>query len=62
LGDSWKQRPKQEFIDRIITINGNPRQRGLEVLAWNIEREAILWMWTDKMIPRYVYDKYFIVS
>jgi hypothetical protein len=30
---SWKRRPKQEFIDWIAMINGNPNQRVLDMHA-----------------------------
>jgi hypothetical protein len=59
---SWKRQPKQESTEGTETINGNPTEGfGHASMAQNMEEEPVLGMGTDKMIPRYVYDKSFII-
>jgi hypothetical protein len=58
----WKRRPRWKITDYIAMINGNPNLR-----FWTCihdsghEKRTILQMGSDKMIPRHVYDKPFII-
>jgi hypothetical protein len=59
---SWKRQPKQESTEGTATINVNPTEGfGHASVTQDMEEEPILGMGTGKMIPRYVYDKSFII-
>jgi hypothetical protein len=52
----WKRRPRQEITDYAAMMNGNSNPKVLDM-----QKEPILQMGSDKMIPRHIYDKHFTI-